>query len=312
MQQLYLSYSSLMRTIAYRMTGSFADAEDLVQDTFAEYSRLKQETIVNKQAYLARMITNRSINYMNSARKKRELYVGEWLPEPDVRFGKAAADDPADVMERKETISYALLVLLEQLSALERAVFILRETLQYDYEEIAASLGKTEPACRKLLSRAKMKLEQLSPGIAFSPERASSSRFSADSITLAFLSAMQTGNADALVALLTKDALLTSDGGGRVRAAIFTIIGSDRVCAFFRGLLPKGYLGDIAFQADINGQPGIIMFKDGAPLRTVSFKLSEPNADNERFIEHIYIVINPDKLQHVPLEVTNDFSPLSE
>src|SRR4030095_13793454 len=156
-ENAYTTYRPLLHSIAYRMLGSFSEAEDLVQDVFADYSRLSPSDINNEKAYLIRMVTNRSLNLNQSARKRREVYTGEWLPEPDVVPFK---QDPAEIYDLHESVSYALLVMLEQLSAVERAVYILRESLQYDYEERAACLQKTEANCRKIYSRAKEKLQR--------------------------------------------------------------------------------------------------------------------------------------------------------
>lgn len=287
-QTAYTDYYSLLRSIAYRMTGSLADAEDLVQDVFIEYGKLSADNIDHPKAYLIRMITNRCINYMNSARKRREQYVGAWLPEPLVSFADADSGNPADLYDHSENVSYALLVMLERLSAVERAVYILRQSFDFDYGDIAGIIGKSEANCRKIFSRANDKLHQQSPVLPGNSPQAAD-------LASAFLSAARGGNIDALVSLLTEDALLTSDGGGKVRAAIFTITGRDRVQAFIDGLIPKGFLGDTQSMALINGQTGFVFYKDGRPLKAVSFRL---DAAQER-IEHIFIVLNPDKLQKV-------------
>jgi RNA polymerase sigma-70 factor (TIGR02957 family) len=287
-QTAYTTYHSLLQAIAYRMTGSLADAEDLVQDVFIEYSKLQTDDITHPKAYLTRMITNRCINYMQSARIRREQYVGTWLPEPLVSFTTGGSDDPSDLYDHTETVSYALLVMLEQLSAVERAVFILRGSFDFDYSEIADILGKSEANCRKIFSRANDKLHQQSPVL---PDNTAQ----AVPLATAFLAAARGGSVDALVSLLAEDALLTSDGGGKVRAAIFTIIGRERVQAFLEGVSAKGFFGESQSMALINGQPGIVFYRDGRPLKAISFKL---DAAGER-IEHLYIVLNPDKLQRI-------------
>ncbi|MDQ0114754.1 RNA polymerase sigma-70 factor [Paenibacillus harenae] len=287
-QTAYNAYRSLLQAIAYRMTGSLADAEDIVQDVFIEYSKLQTSDIANPKAYIIRMTANRCINYMQSARMRREQYVGAWLPEPLVSFATSGSDNPADLYDHAETVSYALLVMLEQLSAVERAVFILRQSFDFEYSEIADILGKTEANCRKIFSRANDKLHKQSPVLPDNTAQAAP-------LATAFLAAARGGSVDALVSLLTEDALLTSDGGGKVRAAIFTIIGRERVQAFLEGVVAKGFLGDSQSMALINGQPGIVFYRDGRPLKTISFQL---DAAGER-IEHIYIVLNPDKLQRI-------------
>ncbi|CAH1056407.1 RNA polymerase sigma factor SigJ [Paenibacillus pseudetheri] len=287
-QVAYTNYHSLLQAIAYRMTGSIADAEDLVQDVFIEYSKLQTIDITHPKAYLIRMITNRCINYMQSARIRREQYVGTWLPEPLVSFTNGGGDNPADLFDHDENVSYALLVMLEHLSAVERAVFILRQSFAFEYSEIADVLGKSEANCRKIFSRANDKLHQQSPVLPGNTAQATP-------LATAFLAAARGGNVDALVSLLTEDALLTSDGGGKVRAAIFTITGRDRVQAFIEGVITKGFLGDSQSMVLLNGQLGIVIYREGRPLKAISFQL---DAAGER-IEHIYIVLNPDKLQRI-------------
>ncbi|WP_169084468.1 RNA polymerase sigma-70 factor [Paenibacillus sp. PL91] len=284
----YATYRPLLHSIAYRMLGSYSEAEDLVQDVFADYSRLDASEINNEKAYLIRMVTNRSLNLNQSARKRREVYTGEWLPEPDVVSVK---QDPAELYDLHESVSYALLVMLEQLSAVERAVFILRESLQYDYEEIAACLQKSEANCRKIYSRAKEKLHRERESLPVNSDKAAP-------LAVTFMEAAASGNFDKLISLLTEEAVLVSDGGGKVRAAIFAIVSRARVTAFLQGVIPRTFLGDGHQFAIVNGQFGIIIKKDGMPRSVISFRLDE----TEQRVERIYIMLNPDKLKHVRLD----------
>jgi RNA polymerase sigma-70 factor (TIGR02957 family) len=284
----YATYQPLLHSIAYRMLGSFSEAEDLVQDVFVDYSRLDASDISNEKAYLIRMVTNRSLNLNQSARKRKEVYTGEWLPEPDVVTVK---QDPAELYDLHESISYALLVMLEQLSAVERAVFILRESLQYDYEEIAACLQKSEANCRKIYSRAKEKLQRERESLPVNSDKA-------EPLAVTFMEAAASGNFDKLISLLTEEAILVSDGGGKVRAAIFAIISRTRVMAFLQGVIPKTFLGDDHQFAIVNGQFGIITIIDGKPRSVISFRLDE----TEQRVERIYVMLNPDKLKHVRLD----------
>ncbi|PTM59438.1 sigma-70 family RNA polymerase sigma factor [Desmospora activa] len=153
LEQLYEHYQSLLFGVAYRMLGSISDAEDIVQDVFLSLQQQEIDKISHVKAYLIKMTTNRCLNLLGSARHKREEYVGPWLPEPLLD-----QQQPADIIERNESISYAFLVLMEQLSPIERAVFILRESLGFEYEAIADILDKTTSNCRKIMSRAKRKL----------------------------------------------------------------------------------------------------------------------------------------------------------
>ncbi|NIK79432.1 RNA polymerase sigma-70 factor (ECF subfamily) [Paenibacillus castaneae] len=287
LEKVYAAYRPLLHSIAYRMLGSFSEAEDLVQDVFADFSQLDSSHINNEKAYLIRMVTNRSINYSQSARKRREVYTGEWLPVPDVSF---ALQDPAELYAEQESLSYALLVTMEQLTAVERAVFILRESLQYDYDEIAACLQKTEANCRKILSRAKEKLQKRRETLPLNSVKA-------EPLIDAFMEAAGSGHIEKLVALLTEDAILISDGGGKVRAAIFPIFNSARVIAFLKGVIPKHFLGDDYQYVHVNGQIGILLIQGGMPKSVISFQLDQ----DERRIERIYVMMNPDKLTHVQL-----------
>lgn len=287
----YTTYKPLLHSIAYRMLGSLADAEDLVQDVFADYSRVNTDEISSERAYLIRMMTNRSLNLLQSARKRREVYTGHWLPEPEVRFAdNHAAEDPAELYTQHETLSYAMLVILEQLTAVERAVFILRESLQLDYAEIAACLQKSEANCRKIYSRAKDKLQAATTTF---PKNSSK----AEPLVKTFIEAAATGNFGVLIELLTEDAALTSDGGGKVRAAIFSILSRDRVLAFLQGVIPKGFLGDDYRLAEINGQTGILLLQNQLLKSTVSFQLDE----QQQRVNHIFVMLNPDKLEHIKL-----------
>lgn len=287
-QNTYAAYRPLLHSIAYRMLGTFSEAEDLVQDVFADYSLLDPSEIKNEKAYLVRMLTNRSINLSQSARKRKEVYVGQWLPEPDVSTVK---QDPAEIYAEHEEISYALLVMLEQLTAVERAVFILRESLQYDYEDIASCLHKTTANCRKIYSRAKEKLQEDRSMLPMNTDKA-------ETLAVAFMEAASSGNFEKLISLLSEEAILVSDGGGKVRAAIFAIISRERVIAFLKGVIPKTFLGDGHQFADVNGQAGVIVNQAGMPRSVISFRLDEEGQK----VERIYVMLNPDKLKHIRIE----------
>ncbi|MGO4547562.1 RNA polymerase sigma-70 factor [Paenibacillus sp. 2TAB23] len=284
----YTVYRPLLHSIAYRMLGSFSEAEDLVQDVFADYSQLTDADIHNEKAYLVKMVTNRSINLSQSARKRREVYVGEWLPEPDMSH---AMPDPAELFVQHESISYALLVMLEKLTAVERAVFILRESLAFDYDEIAACLQKSEANCRKIFSRAK---ERLHKERQLLPENMDQ----AQPLVETFIEAAASGDFNKLIAMLTEEAMLVSDGGGKVRAAINAIISRARVIAFLQGVIPKTFLGDGHRFAVVNGQAGIIITLDGKPRSVINFQI---NAEGNQ-IERIFVMLNPDKLKHIRLD----------
>ncbi|SDE38746.1 RNA polymerase sigma-70 factor, ECF subfamily [Paenibacillus sp. UNCCL117] len=311
------SYRPLLMTLAYRMLGSLSEAEDIVQDALADYAiTADHASIKHEKAYLVRMVTNRSLNLKQSARKRRELYVGQWLPEPAIAvdgvgcasgaLGSATgkSGNPADYIERQENITYVMLVMLERLTAVERAVFLLRETLDFDYGEIADIVQKSEANCRKIFSRAKEKLQgsAVEGGGAevIDPMRLNEEQ--AYAFAKAFMQAAETGNSSALVDMLAHDAVLVTDGGGKARAAINPIEGSERIAAFFMGNARKGTMGDSFLPVDVSGQPGLIVTQNGQPARIMVF-----GWDAEKRISRIFIIMNPDKLAGV----TDRFAALS-
>ncbi|RJX36872.1 RNA polymerase sigma-70 factor [Paenibacillus pinisoli] len=296
--QPYETYRPLLISLAYRMLGSVSDAEDIVQEVFLAYYQLDRQAIAHEKAYLAKMVTNRCLNEQQSARKRRETYVGNWLPEPDVSYSDYQPVNPADKLEQTESITYAMLVMMENLSAIERAVFVLRETFDFDYASIAEIVGKSEANCRKLLSRAKEKLGSLQGTPVFHNERAME-------LAGAFIRAAETGDTAALVGMLTEDAIMVSDGGGKVRAAIFPILGRERIAAFYEGLARKGTQPSSMdyIPVRVSGQIGLMLLQDGQATRVLTFQW---DASGEK-IDRIYLVMNPDKLSHV----TNSDAALS-
>ncbi|MDG0813836.1 sigma-70 family RNA polymerase sigma factor [Cohnella rhizosphaerae] len=311
------SYRPLLMTLAYRMLGSLSEAEDIVQDALADYAMtVDRGSITHEKAYLVRMVTNRSLKLKQSARKRREFYVGQWLPEPAISdggvdgapaaLGSATGKNgnPAHYIERQENITYVMLVMLERLTAVERAVFLLRETLDFDYGEIADVVQKSEANCRKIFSRAKEKLQGLAGegggAEAIDPMRRNEEQ--AWAIAKAFIQAAETGNSSALVDMLAHDAVLVTDGGDKTRAAINPIEGSERIAAFFIGNARKGTMGDSFLPVDVSGQPGFIVTQNGQPAMVMVF-----GWDAEKRISRIFIILNPDKLEGV----TNRFAAWS-
>ncbi|MBD2845454.1 sigma-70 family RNA polymerase sigma factor [Paenibacillus sp. IB182496] len=303
------SYRPLLMTLAYRMLGSLSEAEDIVQDALVDYTMtVDRSSIRHEKAYLVRMVTNRSLKLKQSARKRHEFYVGQWLPEPaiaDDEFGRAASPlgsataesgNPANYIERQENITYMMLVMLERLNAVERAVFLLRETLDFDYGEIADIVQKSEANCRKIFSRAKEKLlgstGEDGGAEAIDPMRLNEEQ--AWAFAKAFMQAAETGNSSALVDMLAHDAVFVIDGGGKARAAINPIEGSERIAAFFISNVRKGTLGDSLLPVDVSGQPGFIVSQNGQPTMVMVF-----GWDSEKKISRIFIILNPDKLKNV-------------
>ncbi|GAA0133169.1 RNA polymerase sigma-70 factor [Paenibacillus sp. YSY-4.3] len=285
MHELYEKYRRLLFTLAYQLTGSAADAEDAVQEVFLKVYAMNTDHIEEPKAYLCKMVTNRCLDLQRSSRKQREQYFGPWLPEPV----PTPEEDTLQTLMRNELLSYAMLVLLERLSPAERAVFVLREALGFDYFEIAELLDKSETNCRKLMSRARGKMGIDDAGLINSGE-AAGQRW-----VQAFLQALEQGDMDVLLAMLTEDVVVLSDGGGKVAAAVRPITSRDHVSRFLLGLMRQlDLLGDVRFElASINGDTGVIVRSSGSVDTIVLLQVEDGAA------RRIYFVRNPDKLAHI-------------
>ncbi|MFH8381165.1 RNA polymerase sigma-70 factor [Kitasatospora sp. NPDC018058] len=271
--------------IAYRMLGSVADAEDLVQDTWLRWSQVTGP-VASPGGYLARTVTNLSLNRLDSAVVRRESYVGPWLPEPLV-----TEPDATDGVERAETVSLALLVVLESLSPLERAVFVLKEAFGFSYLEIAEALDRTEAACRQVGSRARAHVRARRPRYDAPPELR---RRATDE----FLAACVGGDLNRMLELLAPDVTSWNDGGGVITAALRPITGAEKVARFILGVLHK--LGEDAGARPVlvNGEPGVLITVNGA-VDSVSVLDFTEGPDGEPLISAIRAVRNPEKLAHL-------------
>ncbi|CAM4256790.1 RNA polymerase sigma-70 factor (ECF subfamily) [Paenibacillus endophyticus] len=285
MEHLYEQYKRLLLSLAYQLTGSFSDAEDVVQDVFLKvYDAKPQGLIEAPQAYLCRMVTNRCSDLHKSAAKRKEKYFGEWLPEPV----PTSTDETFEMIARNEMLSYGMLVLLEQLSAAERAVFVLREAFGFSYADIAAVIDKSEANSRKLYSRARVKLGP------FDREEAVELEAEKAVWVKQFLSVLGQDDVDQVLAMLGKDVVLISDGGGKVFSAVNPIVSPNAVSRFLLGLVRKNTQQGGAWTftlSEINGQLGLIIHY-GQKVDSV-FMFQVENG----LIHHIYIVRNPDKLK---------------
>ncbi|WP_231506333.1 RNA polymerase sigma-70 factor [Paenibacillus sp. UNC451MF] len=284
----YTEHRQLLLSIAYRMLGSYTDAEDIVQDTFVALQRVHSEDIRSMKAYLVKAVTHRCLNHLKSARKQREIYTGPWLPEPEIEMYDANLS-PEEQVVREESVSYAFLVMLQQLSPMERAIFLLREVLDYDYSQIAEILDKSETNCRKIFSRAKQKMNQ-DEHSAVTLDQPSSGPF-----VQAFMKGVRTGNFEGFIQMLTEQATLISDGGGKVRAAVLPIFGKDRVQAFLVGIQGKGSFSGELLEVRINGDRGLLLIQEGSPRFAICFG----TASRAGFLEEIYLIANPDKLGNI-------------
>jgi RNA polymerase sigma-70 factor, ECF subfamily len=275
-----------MFSIAYRMLGSASEAEDIVQEAFLRLHResAKGTAIESPKAYLSAITTRLSIDHLRSARVRRERYVGTWLPEPVV------TDDVPEHAETADSLSMAFLVLLESLSPVERAVFLLREVFDYDYDEIAKVVGKSEDNCRQISVRARRQVEAKKP-------RFEASRKRREELAQRFFDAVTNGDTEAFIGLLAADVVAYGDGGGKAPAFPRPVFGRDRVARVFAegARLFAARLGASAMRlAVINGQPGALFLnREGRPVLAVSLDIADG------LVQTIRGISNPEKLGHL-------------
>lgn len=284
MQELYEKYRRLLYTLAYQLTGSAADAEDAVQEVFLKIHVMNTEHIEEPKAYLCKMVTNRCLDLLQSSRKRREQYIGPWLPEPV----PTSAEDALQTVIQEELLSYAMLVLLERLSPAERAVFVLREALGFNYLEIAGLMDKSEANCRKLMSRARGKMGMADAELI-------NYEAVGEPWVQAFIQALKQGNVDVLLSMLTDDVVVLSDGGGKVTAAVRPISSRDHVSRFLMGLMRQAVrqAGVCIRPISVNGETGIIIHSLGNVDTIVMMQVEGGAA------RRLYFIRNPDKLTHI-------------
>lgn len=280
-------YRSYLFAIAYRMLGSAMDAEDMVQETFIRYQATPPATIRSLKAFLTTIITRLCMDQLQLAHRKREQYVGPWLPEPILTDEAPAASDPEKRVDLQESVSLAFLTLLEQLQPFERAVFLLREVFAYEFAEIATMLGKSEAACRRSFSRAKLHLQTHRPRFPASPD-------THRQLLAGFFQAVQGGDMNALTGMLADDVALWADGGGKVRgAATRPVVGSGSVARFIVGtrrFWPEDAYGELG---EVNGQAALVVHAEGRVFAILSIEVDAGR------IQAIRIIANPDKLTRV-------------
>ena len=283
---VFTSTRPLLFSIAYRMLGSVADAEDLVQDAYLRWRQAGDEEIRAPRAYLTTIVTRLAINQLQSARRQRETYVGPWLPEPLVT---EHAPDPSEPIELAESLSMAFLVMLERLSPLERAVLLLHDVFDFDYGEIARTVDKSEANCRQLLSRAKKRLHSGQSRFEADPAEA-------DRLMQLFTRAAGAGDMDGLLAVLADDITLWTDGGGKAGGAILEPLhGADAVARFVLSAYQRFASPERTMRpARINGAPGFLVYLSGQPRVAVIVHVSGGR------VRALYSVSNPDKLRSIP------------
>lgn len=278
----------MLMNVAYRLLGSLSDAEDVAQETYFRWYRLSERergAIRTPAAWYVRVATRICLDILTSARHRREQYVGPWLPEPVP--GRCVAEsnfpaDPADLVAIDESVTMAMLVVLESMTPAERVSFVLRDVFRLPFSEISTILGRSEAACRQLASSARRRVE---------PTRLDSrdaERHS--SITAELTKALQRGDIEALVALLAPDISVVNDGGGRVRAALRPVVGADRVIRYLLGVRRKE--SDVCTSiVDVNGQAGLRMQRDGVTIAVTAVEV------RDALITRLWVVRNADKLR---------------
>ena len=287
MMESFETYRPYLFSIAYRMLGSAMDAEDMVQETYLRYQTTPAEPIRSLKAYLTTIIIRLCMDQLHLARRKREVYVGPWLPEPILTTTTPSSEDPAERVDREESISLAFLVLLEQLQPFERAVFLLREVFEYAFAEIASMLGKSEAACRRSFSRAKQHLKEHRPRFPASLE-------THRELLSGYFQAVENGEMTALQNLLAEEVTLWADSGGKVKgAALRPISGRDAVARFSVGtkrFLPEDYRVEMA---EVNRQPALIFRTGDQALLVLTIEVEEGH------IQAIRLIANPEKLARI-------------
>jgi len=272
---LFVSHRNLLFTVAYEMLGSAADAEDVLQETWLRWAEADRAEVRDARAYLVRIVTRLSLNRMRTNARRRESYVGPWLPEPLL-----TSPDVAEDVELADSVSMAMLLVLETLNPTERAVFVLREVFEFGYDEIARAVDKTPAAVRQIMSRARAHVDERRPHGDATPSQH-------QEVVSRFMEATVTGDLQTLLDVLAPDVVLVTDGGGVKQAALRPILGRDKVSRWLASLQPEGIEADIV---QINGTPAVRVVMDGE-LDSAGTLLVEGG-----LVTGIYWVRNPSKL----------------
>ena len=272
-------HRQLLFGVAYRVLGRAMDAEDVVQDAWLRWREVDHAEVLDPRAYLVRVATRLAIDRLRSAQHRHETYVGPWLPEPIL-----TTPDVADDVMRTESVSLAMLVVLETLSPLERAVFVLREAFSFSYAEIAEILDRNEDAVRQLAHRARQHVQERRPR--FDADRATQRR-----VSQLFVAACMTGDLSALMAMLAPEVTLHADGGGVAKAPRRVIVGSDKVGRFLAAAATNGPPEPRMYLADINGQPAFAIMSHGEVVTVIALDITGDQVTTVR------LIANPEKLR---------------
>ncbi|MEU3099396.1 RNA polymerase sigma-70 factor [Streptomyces sp. NPDC006967] len=284
---VFEEHRPLLLGVAYRMLGRVADAEDVVQDAWLRWSGDDRSAVREPRGYLVRVTTRLAIDRLRQIKARRETYVGPWLPEPYATHFGDTVPDTAERAVLADSVSLAVLVVMESLSPLERAVFVLREAFAYPYADIAAMLDRGEPAVRRLAGRARGHIEERRPRYEVDPVRRRD-------LTERFLAAAAGGDLAGLVELLAPDVRLVGDSGGKSRAPLRVLEGADHVGRFLLGVAVKG-VGDMTVRfLELNGGPAVLVLSGGRPDSVFQLDVADGR------VQAVYIVRNPDKLRSLP------------
>ncbi|WP_432071921.1 RNA polymerase sigma-70 factor [Streptomyces wuyuanensis] len=278
---VFEAHRSVLTGVAYRMLGRFTDAEDVVQEAWLRWTAEDRADVREPRGYLVRVTTRLAIDRLRQAQSRRESYVGPWLPEP-IATGHTVPDS-AERAELTESVSFAVLVVLESLSPLERAVFVLREAFGFPYGEIATTLDRSEAAVRQLAGRARRHVDERTPRYDVDPAERRD-------LTERFLAAASGGDFDALIDMLAPDVRLVGDSGGKAKAPLRVMESADKVGRFLFAVAQQPVPGAEFRILELNGAPGLLVLSDGKPDTVVQIEVRHGR------IQCVYIVRNPDKL----------------
>ncbi|MGW0186321.1 RNA polymerase sigma-70 factor [Streptomyces sp. NPDC003362] len=282
--EAFLAHRNLLFTVAYEMLGSAADAEDVLQETWLRWVKVDLGQVSDQRAYLVRITTRQALNRLRTMKRRREAYVGQWLPEPLL-----TAPDVAEDVELAESMSMAMMLVLESLSPTERAVFVLREVFQVDYDEIATAVGKSADAVRQIAHRARRHVDARRPRRTVSP---SEIRVALES----FRRAIETRDPQDLLDVLAPDVVLVSDGGGVKRAAVRPVVGAEKVARFYLGGSAKHDATITCEPTVVNGGPALAVHVNGEFDGVMAVRVEDAR------ITGLYYVRNPEKLTRVTSE----------
>ncbi|MFE3655356.1 RNA polymerase sigma-70 factor [Streptomyces sp. NPDC059165] len=284
--EAFVAHRNLLFTVAYEMLGSAADAEDVLQETWLRWATVDLGRVSDQRAYLVRITTRQALNRLRTVKRRREAYVGQWLPEPLI-----TTPDVAEDVELAESMSMAMMLVLESLAPTERAVFVLREVFEVGYDEIAEAVDKSPAAVRQIAHRARKHVGARRP-------RATASLSEAQAALESFRHAIETGNPQDLLDVLAPDVVLLSDGGGLKKAALHPIVGAEKIVRFYLAGTTKLQATVTWEPTVVNGSPALAAYVDGALDGVMAVRV-----ENTR-IAGLYFVRNPEKLTHLDSETT--------